>query len=264
MARSVRIQHNGQQLGPYSVEEAQRMVLAGEIPPNTVSQIDNAGEWRPLHQHPEFVARPVSATPLQPVTPGVSAAIIPSGAVPVTAAGTAAPVSAGEEKTLWSGSPSQILNFKILLGWIFLLGLAGAALYFLDRIPAWTEKVSRPQAMMGFGALAAVGLLHYVVATLNLRSTHYLVTNQRVRVTRGLLGKNMQEIELFRVKDTAAKQTFFRRLFGVGDLDIVSGDANNPNLHLVAVPDALALRESIRREVIALRQRFGVRELDVM
>ncbi len=51
---------------------------------------------------------------------------------------------------------------------------------------------------------------------------------------------------------------------GRPDLDIISGDANNPNLHLVAVPDALALRESIRREVIALRQRFGVRELDVM
>jgi membrane protein YdbS with pleckstrin-like domain len=258
MARSVRIQHNGQQLGPYSVEEAQRMVLAGEIPPGTVSQIDNSGEWRPLHQQPDFVARPVSVQPAMP------AVVTASGAVPVTAVGTAAPVSAGEETTLWSGSPSQILNFKILVGWIVLLGLAGAMLYFLDRIPAWTEKVSRPQAMMGFGALAVVALIHYAVAALSLRSTHYLVTNQRVRVTRGLLGKNMQEIELFRVKDTAARQTFFRRLFGVGDLDIVSGDANNPNLHLVAVPNALELRESIRREVLALRQRFGVRELDVM
>ncbi len=252
MATSVRIQHNGQQLGPYSIEEAQRMVLAGEIPPGTVSQFDNAGEWLPLHQQPGFVARPLSATP---PAPGVATAVM---------ATPPAPVSAAEEKTLWSGSPSQILNFKILVGWLFVLGLAGVALYFLDRIPAWTEKVSRPQAMMGLGALAVVALIHYVVAVLSLRSTHYLVTNQRVRVTRGLLGKNMQEIELFRVKDTAATQTFFRRLFGVGDLDIVSGDANNPNLHLVAVPKAIELRESIRREVLALRQRFGVRELDVM
>ena len=257
MTKSVRIQHNGQELGPYSVEEAQRMVLAGEIPPGTVSQIDDAGEWLPLHQQPDFVARPVSAQLAQPAVPMVAPAMVPAVAAPV-------PVSAGEETTLWSGSPSQILNFKILVGWIFLLGLAGAALYFLDGLPAWTEKVTRPQAMMGLGALAVVALIHYVVAAFSLRSTHYLVTNQRVRVTQGLLGKNMQEIELFRVKDTAARQTFFRRLFGVGDLDIVSGDANNPNLHLVAVPNALELRESIRREVLSLRQRFGVRELDVM
>src|SRR5476651_2416042 len=98
MARSVRIQHNGQHLGPYSVEEAQRMVLAGEIPPGTVRQIDDSGEWRPLHQQPDFVARPVS---VRPTRPAVAAVVAASGAVPVTAVGTAAPVSAGEETTLW-------------------------------------------------------------------------------------------------------------------------------------------------------------------
>ncbi len=218
MARSVRIQHNGQQLGPYSVEEAQRMVLAGEIPPSTVSEIDNSGDWRPLHQHPEFVARPVSSQPVAPVfaapvaVPVASAA--PVAAVPASAAPVAtAPVTAAEEKTIWEGSPSQTLNFKVIAGWILVLGLVGGALYFLDRMPAWTDKVTRQQAMMGFGALAAVALVHYLGAALSLRSTHYLVTNQRVRVTRGLLGKNMQEIESFLASGRHGGQAdFFRRL----------------------------------------------------
>lgn len=250
MATSVRIQHNGQELGPYPIEDVRRMVLSGEIPAGSPGELDNSGEWRPLHQHPEFAARSPSPAPIPPAGAALSTG--------------AAPVLPGEEATLWSGSPSQILNFKVFLGWLLLLCLAGAALYFLDQLPSWSDHVTRQQAMIGFGALCLVGLLHCILAALKLRSTHYLVTTQRVRVTRGLLGKDTQEIELFRVKDTAASQTFFQRLFGVGDINIVSGDTNNPNLHLAALPNAVDLRERIRQEVMTLRQRFGVRELDVM
>ena len=232
------------------------MVLAGEIPAGSAAETDNSGEWRPLNQIPEFVAGSRVPSPLPPAGPAPA-----TGGVPVPAA---TPVLPSEEKTLWSGSPSQILNLKVFLAWLFVLSAVGTGLFFAENVPAWSERVTRPQALLGFGALALVGLLHCIWAALSLRSTHYLVTTQRVRVTRGLLGKDMQEIELFRVKDTAATQTFFRRLLGVGDINIVSGDANNPNLHLAAVPRAIELRESIRHEVLALRQRFGVRELDVM
>jgi uncharacterized membrane protein YdbT with pleckstrin-like domain len=85
-----------------------------------------------------------------------------------------------------------------------------------------------------------------------------------VRVVSGIFGKEIQEIELFRVKDTAANQSFFLRLFGLGTITILSGDEKQPRLVLSGVPGAIELRERIRTEVMNLRQRFGVREVDVM
>lgn len=240
------------------------MVLAGEIPAGSAAETDNSGEWRPLHQIPEFVAGSRVSTAATATAASLAPAPGPTPLAAPAPVGAATPVLPSEEKTLWSGSPSQILNLKVYLAWLLFLPAVGAGLYFAEKLPAWSEHVTREQALIGFGALALVGLLQCTWAALRLRSTHYLITTQRVRVTQGLLGKDMQEIELFRVKDTAATQTFFRRLFGVGDINIVSGDTNNPNLHLAAVPRAIELRESIRHEVLALRQRFGVRELDVM
>ena len=85
-----------------------------------------------------------------------------------------------------------------------------------------------------------------------------------MRVISGLFSKEIQEIELFRVKDTMANQSFFLRLFGLGTITILSGDEKQPRLVLSGVPDAVALRERLRAEVMNLRQRFGVREVDVM
>jgi uncharacterized membrane protein YdbT with pleckstrin-like domain len=83
-------------------------------------------------------------------------------------------------------------------------------------------------------------------------------------VISGIFSKDIQEIELFRVKDTMAHQSFFLRLFGLGTITVLSGDANHPRLVLSGVPHAVELREKLRQEVMNLRQRFGVRELDVM
>jgi hypothetical protein len=66
------------------------------------------------------------------------------------------------------------------------------------------------------------------------------------------------------VKDTAARQSFLLRLFGLGTITVLSGDEGHPRLVLNGVPRALEMRERLRQDVLTLRQRFGVRELDVM
>jgi hypothetical protein len=61
-----------------------------------------------------------------------------------------------------------------------------------------------------------------------------------------------------------AHQSFFLRLFGLGTITIISGDERHPRIVLSGVPQAIELRERLRQEVMNLRQRFGVREVDVM
>jgi len=145
-----------------------------------------------------------------------------------------------------------MLNLKVYLIWtIVLLAVFASALIF-----HW--------AIVLFGVLAVIALVQSAVRYLHLRAIEYVVTTQRVRVLSGIFSKDIQEIELFRVKDTMAHQSFFLRLFGLGTITILSGDERNPNIVLSAIPRALELRERLRQEIMTLRQRFGVREVDVM
>jgi len=238
LAMPIVINKDGLQLGPYSLEQARTLVLEGTIDADDWAWPDGATEWVQLRNVPGFTA--AKAPPSKP----------PGPAQPLAA------VSAAEEEDLWRGHPSQILNLHIYLFWgIILAATLVLALVFADN-HYWALGI--------FGIVAIVGLAQSAWAYFHLRMIEYIITTQRVRVISGLFSKEVQEIELFRVKDTSARQAFFQRIFGLGTITILSGDEKQPRLVLDGVPNAIEMRERLRQEVMSLRQRFGVRELDVM
>ena len=233
---SLLINKDGKQLGPFSLDQARALVLSGKIAPDDWAWPDGATEWIYLKDVPGFTA----AKP----------------APPATAAPAASPVA--DEEELWRGQPSQVLNYGIYLFWVIVLIVTLIVVYIaMSGDPLlWSALI--------FGGVTLVALIQVAVAYFHLHTIKYVVTTQRVRVISGIFSKDIQEIELFRVKDTMAHQSFGLRLFGLGTITVVSGDERNPRLVLQGVPDALQLRERLRQEVMTLRQRFGVRELDVM
>ncbi len=76
-----------------------------------------------------------------------------------------------EEKEIWSGTPSQWINFNSYLFWLLPLG--------------W----------LGIGVL--VSLWKY----LTVKTWKFRITNQRITDEKGVLSKVTNELELFRVKD---------------------------------------------------------------
>jgi len=236
---SLLINKDGKQLGPYSLDEARAFVLSGQLAPGDWAWPDGATDWVHLKDVPGFSdAKPAPRTAPSP---------------PATAV---APVA---EQELWRGHPSQILNASIYVFWGAVLIVTLSALFALGVFGE-----SRFWGFVIIGAVALIALINVAIAWLHLRAVGYVVTTQRVRVISGLFGKDIQEIELFRVKDTMANQSFFLRLFGLGTITIISGDERNPRIVLSGVPRAIELREKMREEVMTLRQRFGVREMDVM
>jgi membrane protein YdbS with pleckstrin-like domain len=234
---SLLINKDGQQLGPYSLDEARALVLSGKLDVTDWAWPDGATEWAALKD----VAGFSSSKPAPPAQPGAPAA------------------AQAAEQELWRGHPSQVLNASIYVFWGAVLIVTLFALLVLG--------VFSKSSLWGFiiiGVMAVIALVNVSVAYLHLRAIEYVVTTQRVRIVAGIFSKDIQEIELFRVKDTAANQSFFLRLFGLGTITVVSGDERHPRLVLSGVPDAVELREKLRQEVMTLRQRFGVREVDVM
>jgi membrane protein YdbS with pleckstrin-like domain len=235
---SLLINKDGKQLGPYSLDEARALVLSGQLDADDWAWPDGATDWVHLKEVPGFsVAKPapVAATPSAPAT-----------------------TVAAAEQELWRGHPSQVLNCSIYLFWaaVLIVTLAIVMVIVLNESTLWSLII--------FGTVAVIALINAAVAYFHLRAVEYVVTTQRVRVISGIFSKDIQEIELFRVKDTMAHQSFFLRLFSLGTITVLSGDERQPRIVLSGVPDAVELREKLREEVMTLRQRFGVREVDVM
>jgi len=93
-------------------------------------------------------------------------------------------------------------------------------------------------------------------------SEHYVITNQRVRIVKGLLGKDREDVELIRVEDIDQSQTLRERAVKVGDITIRSHDKSRPVIVLNNVRDVQTVHEILRRAVIEARKanRFTFQE----
>lgn len=108
-----------------------------------------------------------------------------------------------------------------------------------------------------------VPIVMSVTRFLDTRTQRFEVTSERVRVTSGILSRHMEELELYRVKDTSLYEPFLLRvLFKLGHIVLRTSDATHRVFVIPAVPRAHELREEIRGCVEKLRERKGVRELD--
>ena len=139
---------------------------------------------------------------------------------------------ATEERTVWLGTPSQVIN----LGAFLLLGL-----FFWLVIPLF------------------IILWKWLVV----KNMKYELTTERLRMRHGVLNKKLDELELYRVRDYKLDQPFFLRLFSLGNIILQTSDRTHPTVVIQAIPDAENLREQLRTYVEACRTRKGVRELDV-
>ncbi|HHB90844.1 MAG TPA: PH domain-containing protein [Anaerolineae bacterium] len=86
--------------------------------------------------------------------------------------------------------------------------------------------------------------------------THYQITTERVRIIRGLLGKDRDDIELIRIQDIDLKQSMTERVLGVGDIVIRSADPSMPKAVLNNVKDPERVHEILRRAMLNARKRF--------
>jgi hypothetical protein len=86
----------------------------------------------------------------------------------------------------------------------------------------------------------------------------YTVTTERIRITRGLFGKDYDNYELVRIQDIDVSQNMSERIFGIGDIHILGHDASNPSITLRNVKDPQAVYETLRKAWLAARKRYGL------
>jgi uncharacterized membrane protein YdbT with pleckstrin-like domain len=83
-------------------------------------------------------------------------------------------------------------------------------------------------------AIAIVVLAGFVLRM----GTHYVITNQRLRISRGILAKRVQQTSIERVQNVNTEQSVFDRILRVGkvDFDTAGTDDSDFTFHGVASP----------------------------
>ena len=162
---------------------------------------------------------------------------------------------AKQETDIFKLSPvARAFPGQILLGLIF-IGLAvGLAIRAQDfSWPRWVPLVP-----------LALGMLLLLLLWVKLKSCSYRLTTQRLFVRRGWLAKHVNELELYRVKDVVVDQGGLQRLLGYGTIRVLADDDTTPQVDLVRISRPTRVKEMIRTQYRAARQREGVHPTEFM
>lgn len=136
-----------------------------------------------------------------------------------------------DEPIVWMGKPSQVVNIG---------AFSICFLFFWMVIPM---------------------LIAYYIL-LRTRYTVYVLTDQRLRVYSGVFIKRIDDVELYRVKDTIYLQPFFLAWFGLSNIQLITSDSTWGDAMIMGITNGRMLREKIRCIVEIAREKKGVREVD--
>lgn len=82
----------------------------------------------------------------------------------------------------------------------------------------------------------------------------YKITDELIRVSRGMFGRSHENIELIRVQDTGYRQSMGERLFKLGDIRITSHDPHSPEIILRNIKDPDVVHDILRQAVREARK----------
>ena len=156
-----------------------------------------------------------------------------------------------EEEIIWRGTPSQWTNFGAYF-FSLLLAAGVIAAYVL-------VKPQQPLILLGL-IVPFLWTLGRWIAT---NCHRYEITTERIKLTTGLLSRHTTELELYRVRDYTLVEPLSLRIVGCGNILLTTADRTTPQIVLRAVPHAAALKDQIRTHTERMRQRRGVRDLEI-
>jgi uncharacterized membrane protein YdbT with pleckstrin-like domain len=139
---------------------------------------------------------------------------------------------APEARELWSDTEGQISNAGLYLLCLLTFWLVVPVLYAGWRY-LWTAR------------------------------HRYTLTHQRLLIESGVLVRDMESLELYRVRDLSVQGTLLQTLVGRGRIVLQTTDVTTPVVSLNAISNAKAVAQLVRDAVERCRVDKGVRAFDV-
>jgi len=156
-------------------------------------------------------------------------------------------------RVLYEGAPSWKSELWKFLGAgsAIVLGALGGFLLYLTQ--------GHHVALLIAGGVAALaGALWYLVLSLTLKSRRVRITSTTIELERGIFGRTIHTVQLWRVHDIDYEQTFGERLMGLARIHILSQDEEMPKVTLFGLPGSRVLFESLKDAIAIQRQAKNV------
>lgn len=140
-----------------------------------------------------------------------------------------------EESVRWTGRPSLYTIAVSTIGGV-LLGLLGIAL------AVWLVPVAEGAGVPGWLGLApllltVVGLAWAALTYLEWIRLLYVITDEEIYVKYGLVSRDVTQVRLDRVQNTAYEQSVVQRILGYGNVRVYTAGTNTEDVTLRNVPD---------------------------
>lgn len=160
------------------------------------------------------------------------------------------------DESTWRDSPSQWKEWPSYLGAGFLL-IAFIGLTIVSRTQAWPGWTS-----WAFVIAEAIPVLTIAWTFAKVATVQYELTNERLRETTGIFSRNLEEIELYRVKDINVKRSFAQLMLGRATITLHTSDTTRPILTLEWMPGFRTKHETIRTNVEKCRLKHRSRVVE--
>jgi hypothetical protein len=90
----------------------------------------------------------------------------------------------------------------------------------------------------------------------------YIITTERLKIYKGMLSRDMENIELIRIKDMDINQGVSERMLGIGDITLRGQDASAPDIVLNNISKPQEVFEILRKAWLDARKRYGLQFRD--
>ncbi|MBY0533051.1 MAG: PH domain-containing protein [Xanthobacteraceae bacterium] len=160
------------------------------------------------------------------------------------------------EKTM---EPGEEIVHRSRLHWIdyivalevLIIGVVVIALTILVPIPS-SGSTARAIAIAVGVLLVAIAVIKFFGTWIARSTTEFGVTNYRVVAKRGLIRRDVTEIDIAKIEGVDFRQSVFGRLFGYGTV-MFRGTGSGENV-MSGIDDPLAFAQAVRREVRSYQQ----------
>ncbi len=153
-----------------------------------------------------------------------------------------------DTEVFFEGSPSLLaMAGSFITAAIVIAAGAFIAYYYPQNYGTW----------IGLG-LTAIALLWIIVRIIIFKSTFYRVTNDRIEFEEGVLSKQADNLDLFRISDLQLRRSLLDRIFGIGTIELVTTDANQPNCVLYKIRGARSVFDVLKKASMTADRRRGV------
>ena len=171
-----------------------------------------------------------------------------------------------EEKEIWVGKPSQYINFDTFSRCVFIILMSIPLKQVWGRAEFLQQFHENPTIVLAYkiliGAIIVLPMIWAFFAWLSVYCRSYRLTTQRLSETYGILSKVTEDLELYRVKDTTTLKPFSLRMFGLGNIVLMTSDKSTPVVLMEGMKDVDKLQTIVRKYVEIMRTHKGVREID--